>query len=81
MKRKGNVTQTVTRPTLAYGRECWPLAKKCGILHSVFERRILRKIYGPVNDNGTRRTIYSSVVYTFYDKLHRVKVINTGTCR
>jgi len=38
-------------------------------------------IYGPVNDNGIRRTRYSSVLYTFYDELHTVQVIKIGRLR
>ena len=34
-----------------------------------FERRILRMIYVPVNDNGVWRTRYINELYTFYDEL------------
>jgi hypothetical protein len=45
----------------------------------IFERRILRMIYSPVNDNGMWKTRYSNVLYTPYDELDIVKVIKTGT--
>ena len=34
----------------------------------IFERRILRMIYGPVNDNGTWRTRCHSELYTFHSE-------------
>jgi len=58
----------------------WMLAalKKNGNGFRIFERRALRMIYGPVNDNGTRRTRCCNVLYTLYDELDIVKVIKTG---
>jgi len=38
----------------------------------IFERRILRMIYGPINDNGIRRTRYSNELYKLYDELDTV---------
>ena len=38
----------------------------------IFERRILRTIYGPINDNGTWRTRYNNKLYTLYDELETV---------
>lgn len=39
--------KTLTRPILTYGIEWWPLSKG-GIMIQIFERGILRIIYGPV---------------------------------
>jgi hypothetical protein len=49
---------TLTGPILIYGSECWPLSKKDGKMLRTFERRILRMIYGPTNDNAIWRTRY-----------------------
>jgi hypothetical protein len=35
-------------------------------------------IYGPINEDGTRRTRYNNELYTLYDKLDIVKVIKSG---
>jgi len=35
----------------------------------VFERRTLRTIYSPVNDNGILGTGYSSEIFTHYNEL------------
>ena len=44
----------------------------------IFDRRILRLIYGPVNDNGVWRTRYNSELYTLYDEPGR-KIEVAGT--
>jgi hypothetical protein len=52
--------KTLTKPILAYGSGCWALSKKDRNQMQMFERRILRMIYGPVNDSGVWRTGHSS---------------------
>jgi len=37
---------------LAYGSETWVLSKSDKAILGVFERKILRSISGPTNDNG-----------------------------
>jgi hypothetical protein len=60
---------TLKIPVLECGSECWPLSKKDGNLLEIFERRILRLIYGAVKDNGVWRTRCNSELYTLYDQL------------
>jgi hypothetical protein len=52
--------------------------KKSGNAFRIFERRILRIIYGPVNDNVMWRTRYSNVLYTLYDEPDILKMMKTG---
>jgi len=47
----------------------------------IFERRMLRMIYGPVYDNGTWRTRYTNELYIPYNGLHIVNVIKIGRLR
>ena len=47
----------------------------------IFERRILRMIYSPVNNNSIWRTVYNNELYTLYDELDVVLVIKTGRLR
>jgi hypothetical protein len=48
----------------------------------IFERRMLRMIYGPVNDNVTWRTRCTNELYIIlYDGLHIVNVIKIGRLR
>ena len=42
--------KTLIRPVLMYGAETWALNKEYKNKLAVFERRILRRIYGPVCD-------------------------------
>jgi len=37
---------------LAYGSETWVLSKSDEVILGVFERKILRAIFGPTNYNG-----------------------------
>jgi hypothetical protein len=47
----------------------------------IFERRILKMLYGPINGNDIRRTWYNNELYTLYDDLVVVKAIKTGWLR
>jgi hypothetical protein len=52
---------------LACDSETWVLSKseKTGL--GVFERKVLRAIFGPTNDNGEWRIKYSDELYTLYE--------------
>jgi hypothetical protein len=59
---------TVITSILIYGSEAWPLSKKDGNLFRIFKRRILRLVYGHVNDNDVWRIRYNSEHCTLYDE-------------
>jgi hypothetical protein len=42
---------------LAYGSETWVLSKSDETILSVLERKILRAIFGPTNENGMENKI------------------------
>ena len=46
----------LVRPVVTYGSESWTLTMEEGRALAVFERKILRKIYGPVKENELWRT-------------------------
>jgi hypothetical protein len=73
--------KTLTRPILIYGSECWLLSKNGGNLLRTFERRILKPIYGSVNDNGLWRTRCNSELYTLYDEPDVAEVVKIGRSR
>jgi hypothetical protein len=51
---------------LAYGSETWVLSKSDETRLGVFERKDLRAIFGPTNDNGEWRIKYNDELYTLY---------------
>jgi hypothetical protein len=60
-----------------YGSESWPFPKKNENLLQIFERRILRRIYGSINEGGIWRTRYSNELYKLYNEPDIVRVIKT----
>lgn len=58
--------KTLVKPVLMYGSETWVLTKTDILKLHIFERKILRKIYGPINDNGTWRLRYNAELYQLY---------------
>ncbi|XP_039299202.1 uncharacterized protein LOC120355027 [Nilaparvata lugens] len=54
-KVKIQVYITVIRPVVLYGAETWVPTQKDEALLNVWERKILRKIYGPIFSNGEWR--------------------------
>jgi hypothetical protein len=55
--------KTLIRPTLMSGSEGWPLSKKDEHLLQIFGRRILKRIYGPINEGGIWRIRYNNELY------------------
>jgi hypothetical protein len=45
--------KVLVRPVLSYASETWPLSTLDEIVLSMFERRILGYIFGPVEENET----------------------------
>jgi hypothetical protein len=43
---------SVIRPVVAYACETWTLKETTTNRLMVFERKVLRKIFGPTNENG-----------------------------
>jgi len=49
---KLKVYKTVIRPVVTYGCEAWTLTSRSEQLLRILERKILRKIFGPVQDEN-----------------------------
>jgi len=60
---------------LAYGSETRVLSKYDEAVLGVFERKILRVIFEPTNDNGEWRIKYSNELYTLYKESDTVTYI------
>ena len=51
LRRKFNLYKSLLKPVLTYGSERWSLTRRNEEQLQVFERKILRKIFGPICDN------------------------------
>jgi len=63
---------------LAYGSETWVLSKSDEAILGVFERKNLRSIFGPSNDNGEWRIKYNNELYALYKESYIVTYIKTN---
>jgi len=64
---------------LTYGCETWVLSKSVEAILGVFERKILRAIFGTTkNDNGEWRIKYNNELYTLYKESDIVTYIKTN---
>jgi hypothetical protein len=72
--------KTFIRLILINGSECWSVSKKDGNMLQIFER-ILRIIYGPINDNDIWRTRCNNEFYTLYNEFDTVKMMKIGRFR
>jgi hypothetical protein len=66
---------------LAYGSETWVLSKSDEASLGVFERKILRAIFGPTNDNVKWRIRYNNELYTLYKENDIVTCIKINRLR
>jgi len=55
--------KTLIRPVLTYGADTWALTKQDEHRLSIFERKILRRIYGPVTDGARWRIRTNQELY------------------
>jgi hypothetical protein len=60
--------KALVRPALSYASETCPLSKLDERLLSIFERRILRYIFGPVEENGTWKRRYDHELYKLFNE-------------
>jgi hypothetical protein len=63
-----------------YGCESWSLTKNEENKINIFERKILRKIYGPTNDNGVWRIRYNQKLYGLYEP-DIIKIVKAAKLR
>jgi len=66
IKNKIKLYKMLIRPMLAYGFETWVVSKSDEAILGVFEKKILRAIFGPTNDSGEWRIKYNNELYILY---------------
>jgi hypothetical protein len=71
---------TIIDKILTYTSEIWKLTKRDRKQMNIFERKVYRKILGPVYDNEkenwrilTNKEIYARVKKTHYNRVNKVK--------
>ncbi|RZF38840.1 hypothetical protein LSTR_LSTR013781 [Laodelphax striatellus] len=67
-KIKIEIYNTIIKPVCVYGAETWVLTKKDEDLLNTWERKILRRIYGPVNIDGEWRIRTNQELRDLYKK-------------
>jgi len=67
-KYKVIMYKTLIKPVLMYGAENWVLSKAEELCLGVFERKMLRRIYGPICEGATWRSRYNEELYRLYDE-------------
>ena len=67
-KTKCSMYRTLIKPVLLYGSESWIVLEKDASLLRVFERKVLRTIFGPINENGVFRRRYNHELEAIYGK-------------
>jgi hypothetical protein len=68
-------------PVLLYGSETWVLTKREGNQLLVFERKVLRTIFGPKIENGVYRRRYNHELDKEFDSPNALNVTKTRRLR
>lgn len=80
-KTKIALYKTLILPILMYGSESWTMDTKEETILGCFERKILRKIFGPVCLGGEWRIRYNHELYQLYADIDIVKKIKVQRLR
>lgn len=78
---KINLYKTLIRPIILYGSETWATNKAEESRLLIFERKILRSIFGGVKENNVWRSLYNHEIYTKYKQANILRVIKSYRIR
>jgi hypothetical protein len=78
---KCKIYKTLIRPLVLYGTESWTFTKADEEKLRIFERRILRSIYGPTCEDGIWRIKYNDELYSLYKDADIVRIIKVPVTR
>jgi hypothetical protein len=68
-KVKLNIYKTIIRPIVTYACETWVLTRKDELTILIWERKVLRRIFGPVCETGCYRIRTNEEVYRIYKEM------------
>jgi hypothetical protein len=80
-KYKVIIYKTLIKPVLMFGAETWILSKADELRLGRFERKILRRIYGPICEGAAWRSRYNEELYHLYDETDLVTTIRITRLR
>ena len=75
------IYKTLIRPVLLYGSETWAMTRREENQLLVFERKVLRTISGPKNENGVFRRRYNFELEREFDSPNVINVVKTSRLR
>lgn len=75
---KIRIYKTIIQPVLMYGSETWILTKRNESRLIVFENKVLRKIFGPINDEGVWRIRKNRELRTLYQDPDIIALIKSN---
>jgi hypothetical protein len=75
------IHKTLIKPVLMYGVETWVLSKADELRLGVFERKILRRIYGPICEEAAWRLRYNEELYHLYVETDLVTTVRITRLR
>jgi hypothetical protein len=80
-KAKMTLYKVLVRPVVTYATETWTLTKADERALGLFERKILRSVFGALRDKGQWRRRYNFELYKLCDGPHLVKYIRFNTLK
>ena len=66
-RTKIKIYKTIIRNVICYGSETWVMTKRTEMALGAFECKILRRIFGPVQQNAQWRICYNDELYNLYN--------------
>jgi hypothetical protein len=69
------IYKTVILPVVLYGRETWSLTSREEHRLRIFENRVLRRIFGPKEEDESWRKLYNGELHGLYSSPNIVRVI------
>lgn len=78
---KIRIYKTIIQPVLLYGSEVWTLSKVIENKLITFENKILRKVYGPICENGLWRIRKNKEIRTLFNEPDIVAKIRSRRLR